>query len=83
MPKGTKTITIEVDAESGKVLTKAPPGASVKTIPMGDVTLAVRTGGTVVHHKIVHVPDYTVIHTQTNPTCRWIFMGGQWIQYCT
>ena len=46
-------------------------------------TLAVKSGNAVVHHKVVYVPENTVIHTQTNPTCTWIFIGGRWIQICT
>ncbi len=80
---GTKKITVEIDDKTGKVVTKEMEGVTVKTIPMADVTLAVKTGAAVVHHKIVHVPEYTVIHTQTNPTCRWIFFGGQWVLVCT
>ena len=83
MAKGTKTVTIEIDENTGKVLTRDPPGGSVRTIPMADVTLAVRDGGKIVHYPIVHVPEYTVIHTKTNPTCRWIFINGQWVLFCT
>ena len=82
MAGGSKKITIEVDEKTGKVLAKDPPGTSVREIPMENVTLAVKSGGAVVHHKIIHVPEYTVIHTQTNPTCRWIFFGGRWILVC-
>ncbi len=81
---GTKTITIEVDEASGKVLTKDPPGGSIKKYPMADVMFAVKDeSGAWARVPIVHVPDYTVIHTKTNPLCRWVFIGGQWILYCT
>ncbi len=80
---GTRKITVEIDEATGKVVSKDHAGASVKTIPMGDVTLAVKTGGAVVHHKVVYVPEYTVIHTQSNPTCRWMFLNGQWVLICS
>ena len=83
MPQGKRTITVEVHPKTGKILAKDPPGQSVREIPMEDVTLAVKTAGAVVHHKIIHVPEYTVIHTQTNPTCRWVFISGHWIQICS
>lgn len=80
---GTKKFTIEIDEKTGKVVNKDFEGVSVRTIPMEDVTLAVKSGGAVVHHKIVYVPPNTVIHTQTNPTCRWIFDGTRWILVCS
>ncbi len=80
---GTKKFTVEIDDKTGKVVSKDVEGTSVRQIPMEDVTLAVKTGGAVVHHKIVYVPEYTVIHTQTNPTCRWVYMGGRWTLICT
>ena len=83
MANGKKSITIDLDPKTGKILAKDPPGQSVREIPMADVTLAVKSGNAVVHHKVVYVPENTVIHTQTNPTCTWIFIGGRWIQICT
>ncbi len=80
---GTRKITVEIDEESGKVVSKDLEGVSVKTVPMADVTLAVKMGGAVVHHRVVYVPEYTVIHTQSNPICRWMFIGGQWVLICT
>ncbi len=80
---GTKRITIEIDDKTGKVVSKDFDGVSVKTIPMEDVTLAVRTGGAVVHHKIVYAPEYTVLHTQSNPLCRWVLIGGRWVLVCS
>ncbi len=82
MANGKGRLAVEVDAKAGKLLAKTPPGATVREISMADVTLAVKSGGAVVHHKILEVPEYTVIHTQTNPTCQWLFVGGRWIQIC-
>ncbi len=80
---GTKKITIEIDDRSGKVVSTDIEGVTVRTIPMEDVTLAVESGGAVVHHKIVYVPQNTVIHTRSNPTCRWVFLDGQRVPVCT
>ena len=84
MPNGKKSITIDVDPKTGKILAKDPPGQSIKEYPMADVALTVKgEGGAWARFPIIHVPEYTVIHTQTNPTCQWIFIGGRWVQICT
>ncbi len=83
MAGGTKTFTTEIDAATGKVLKSGVAGAAKETIPRDSVTLAEKKGGAIVHHKVVFVSEGTVIHTKTNPVCQWIFMGGQWIRFCS
>ncbi len=81
MAGGTRTFTTEIDA-TGKVVKSGVAGATSRKVPMENVTLAEKRDGAVVHHKIVFVPEGTVIHTKTNPECQWFFIGGQWIQFC-
>ncbi len=83
MAKATKRIGIEIDPETGKVRRTEPAETSVAEIPMENLTLAEKKDGVTIHHKIVYVPEYTVIHTKSNPECRWVFIMGQWVRVCT
>ena len=78
----TKTFTTEIETATGKVLRTGVAGATTREIPMENVTLAEKRDGVIVHHKLVHVPEFTVIHTKSNPQCQWYFIGGKWIQIC-
>lgn len=81
MAGGSRTFTTEIDA-SGKVLKSGVAGETTREIPMENVTLAEKRDGAVIHHKLVFVPENTVIHTKSNPECRWYFVNGRWIQVC-
>jgi len=81
MAGGTKTFTTEIDA-AGNVVKSGVTGATTRKVPMGNVTLAEKKDGAIIHHKLVFVPEGTVIHTKTNPDCQWYFVGGEWIQIC-
>ncbi len=78
----SKTFTVEIEMATGKVLKTGVAGATTREIPMENVTLAEKRDGAIIHHKLVHVPEYTVIHTKSNPQCQWYFIAGKWIQIC-
>ncbi len=82
MAGGSKTFTTEIDVATGNVIKSGVDGATTRKISMENVTLAEKRDGAVIHHKLVFVPEGTVVHTKSNPVCQWVFMGGQWIQIC-
>lgn len=81
MAGGTRTFTTEIDA-AGNIVKSGVTGATKREIPMENVTLAEKKDGVIIHHKLVYVPENTVIHTKSNPECQWYFIGGRWVQFC-
>lgn len=78
IPGTARKMYIEQD-DAGKLLKVTDEdGNDAKTVAHGE--LKIKFGD--IEAAIIDVPEGTTFVTKHNPTCRWVFIKGQWRYIC-
>lgn len=78
IPGTARKMIVEHDSEKKLIRVTDENGRAAKKVKMGE--LKIKFGD--IEAAIIDVPEGTTFVTKHNPTCRWVFINGQWRYIC-